>query len=189
LSSIAAVSQLEIKTQTKNEELGTQVTVNDKGEILTKKGSFVKGTTVIVKNLFYNVPARRKFLKTNQTEFKHINDTFKKIALSNTDISFKLYNDNDILFDFSSGDLEKRIAQIFADNMTDALTKVEENTDIFSIKGFIGKPAMLSSCKGDQYIFINNRYVINRQINHAVFTAYDSILQKGDYPFFVLFLI
>lgn len=188
LSSIAAVSQLEIKTQTSEEELGTQITVNDKGEITTKKGSFVKGTSVIVKNLFYNVPARRKFLKTNQTEFRHIIDTFKKNALSNSNISFKLYNDNDLLFDFAAGDLEKRIAQIFADNMADALLKVEENTDIFAVHGFIGKPAMLSSCKGEQYIFINNRYVVNRQLNHAVFTAYSSILQKGDYPFFVLFL-
>jgi len=188
LSSIASVSQLELKTQTKEEELGTQVTVNDKGEITTKKGSFVKGTSVIVKNLFYNVPARRKFLKTNQTEFRHISDTFKKIALSNNNISFKLYNDNDLLFDFSSGDLDKRITQIFADNISDALIKVEESTDIFSIHGYIGKPAMLNNCKGDQYIFINNRFVINRQINHAVFTAYESILQKGDYPFFILFL-
>jgi len=188
LSSIAAVSQLEIKTQISDEELGTQITVNDKGEITTKKGSFVKGTTVIVKNLFYNVPARRKFLKTNQTEFRHINDTFKKIALSNNNISFKLYNDNDLLFDYTAGGLDKRIAQIFADNMSDALLKIEENTDIFSVHGFIGKPAMLSNCKGDQYIFINNRYVVSRQLNHAVFTAYSSILQKGDYPFFVLFL-
>ncbi len=188
LSSIAAVSQLEVKTQTKDEELGTLVRVNDKGEINSEKGSFVKGTSVIVKNLFYNVPARRKFLKTNQTEFRHISDTFKKIALSHSLISFKLYNDSDVIFDYRSGDLEKRIGQIFADNMAEALIKVEERTDMISISGYIGKPAMLKSCKGDQYIFINNRYVINRQINHAVFTAYESILQKGDYPFFVLFL-
>jgi len=188
LSSIAAVSQLEVKTQTKDEELGTLIKVNDKGEITSEKGSFVKGTSVIVKNLFYNVPARRKFLKTNQTEFRHINDTFKKIALGHSKISFKLYNDNDVISDFQSCTLEKRIEQIFADNMSDALIKIEEKTDIFSILGFIGKPAMLKSCKGDQYIFINNRYVINRQINHAIFTAYESILQKGDYPFFVIFL-
>ncbi len=188
LSSIVAVSQLEVKTQTEDEDLGTWIKVSDKGEITSEKGSFVKGTSVIVKNLFYNVPARIKFLKTNQTEFRHISDTFKKIALGHWGISFKLYNDKDVIFDFRSGDLEKRIGQIFADNMSDALIKVEENTDIFSVTGYIGKPAMLKSCKGDQYIFINNRYVINRQINHAVFTAYESVLKKGDYPFFVLFL-
>lgn len=188
LSSIAAVSQLEIKTQTKDEELGTLVKVSNNGEISFEKGSFVKGTSITVKNLFYNVPARRKFLKTNQTEFRHISNTFKKIALGNSGISFKFYNGNDIILDFKSGDLSKRIQQIFADNMTDALIPVEEKTDIISISGYTGKPAMLKSCKGDQYIFINNRYVVNRQINHAVFTAYESILQKGDYPFFVLFL-
>ena len=188
LSSIAAVSQLEIKTQTRDEELGTLVRVSNDGEISSEKGSFVKGTSIAVKNLFYNVPARRKFLRTNQTEFRHISDTFKKIALGNSKISFKLYNENDIIFDFKSGDLSKRIQQVFADNMTDALIPIDEKTDIISVSGFIGKPAMLNNCKGDQYIFINNRFVINRQINHAVFTAYESILQKGDYPFFVLFL-
>ncbi len=188
LSSIAAVSQLEIKTQTKDEELGTLVKVSNNGEISSEKGSFVKGTSITVKNLFYNVPARRKFLKTNQTEFRHISNTFKKIALGNSGISFKFYNGNDIILDFKSGDLSKRIQQVFADNMTDALIPIEEKTDIISISGYTGKPAMLKSCKGDQYIFINNRYVVNRQINHAVFTAYESILQKGDYPFFVLFL-
>ncbi len=135
LSSIAAVSQLEIKTQTKDEELGTLVKVSNNGEISSEKGSFVKGTSITVKNLFYNVPARRKFLKTNQTEFRHISNTFKKIALGNSGISFKFYNGNDIILDFKSGDLSKRIQQVFADNMTDALIPIEEKTDIISISG------------------------------------------------------
>ena len=188
LSSIASVSKLEIKTRTIDDELGTLVKINDEGEISTEKGAFVKGTSVVVKNLFYNVPARRKFLKTNQTEFKHICGTFKKISLGNCDISFKLYNDNDVIFEYHSCDMQKRIEQVFADNMSDALINVEENTDIISVRGYIGKPAMLKNCKGDQYIFINKRYVISRQINHAVFSAYQSVLQLGDYPFFVLFL-
>jgi DNA mismatch repair protein MutL len=187
LSSIAAVSQLEIKTETREEEIGSFIRVEN-GEVVKEKGSFPKGTSISVKNLFYNTPARRNFLKTDATELRHIIDTFNKISLSHPDISFKLFNDDGLIFDYKLGSLEERISQVFADNMIDALIRVEERTDFASLYGYVGKPSMLKKSKGEQYLFLNNRYVINRQINHAVFTSYENVLEKGDYPFFILFL-
>ncbi len=188
LSSIASVSQLEIKTETKEDELGTLIRIDDGTTINKEKGSFPKGTSISVKNLFFNTPARRNFLKTDSTELKHIIDIFNKIALSQHKITFKLYNDDDIICDYTSGSIEERINQVFADNMLEALIPVDERTDYLNITGFVGKPSMLKKSKGDQYIFLNWRYVICRPINHAVFTAYENVLEKGDYPFFVLFL-
>lgn len=188
LSSIASVSQLEIKTETLDEDFGTLVRFDESGNVVVEKGSFTKGTSVAVKNLFYNTPARRNFLKSDVTELKHIIDTFNRIALSHPAINFKLHNDEEIIFSYSAGTIESRIQQVFADNMLDALIKVEELTDFISLYGYAGKPTMLKKSKGDQYLFLNGRYVISKQINHAVFTAYENILEKGDYPFFLLFL-
>ncbi|OGU77767.1 MAG: DNA mismatch repair protein [Ignavibacteria bacterium RBG_16_34_14] len=187
ISSIAAVSQLEIKTETHGDEIGTSIRF-DSGEKIKEKGSFPKGTSISIKNLFYNTPARRNFLKTDATELKHIIDTFNKISLSHPDISFKFYNDDEIIFNYKSGSLEERISQVFADNMLDALIHVEEKTDYANLYGYVGKPSMLKKSKGEQYFFLNNRFVISRQINHAVFTAYENVLEKGDYPFFILFM-
>ncbi|MFO7444753.1 MAG: DNA mismatch repair endonuclease MutL, partial [Ignavibacteriaceae bacterium] len=188
LSSISAVSQLEIRTERPDDEVGTLIRMDDPSTIVKEKGSFAKGTTISVKNLFFNTPARRNFLKTDATELKHIIDTFNKIALSHPDLSFRLYNDDELIFDYSAGDLEKRIKQVFAENMLDALIPVEERTDYLTIYGYVGKPTLLKKSKGEQYLFLNNRYVVSKQINHAVFTAYENILEKGDYPFFVLFI-
>jgi DNA mismatch repair protein MutL len=188
LSSIAAVSQVEIKTETKEDELGILLRVDDPQNISKEKGSFPKGTSIAVKNIFYNTPARRNFLKTDATELKHIIDTFNKTALGHPSISFKFFNEDAVIFDYSAGSLEERIKQVFADNMLDALVPVEEKTDYLSIYGFIGKPSMLKKSKGEQYLFLNSRYVVSKQINHAVFSAYENVLEKGDYPFFVLFL-
>ena len=188
LSSIAAVSQLEIRTETRDEEIGTIIKVEKEGEISKSKISTSKGTCVSVRNLFYNTPARRKFLKSDSTELKHIIDTFNKIALANPKINFKFYNNDDLIFDYRAGTLEERIAQIFADNMLDALIKVEEFTEYISLYGFIGKPSIFRKSKGEQYLYLNGRFVVNKNINHAVFNAFENILEKGDYPFFVLFL-
>jgi DNA mismatch repair protein MutL len=188
LSSIAAVCQLEIKTETRESEIGTYLKLETENEIVTEKVSAPKGTCVSVKNIFYNIPARRKFLKSDTTELKHIIDTFNRIALANPEISFKFYNSDNLVFDYKSGILEERIEQVFADNMLDALIPVSEETDYLSIKGYIGKPSIFKKSKGEQFLFLNNRFVINKNINHAVFTAFENILEKGDYPFFILFI-
>jgi DNA mismatch repair protein MutL len=188
LSSMAVVSQLEIRTQMKDEEIGTFIRIDEPGKIHKEKGAYPQGTSIAVKNLFYNTPGRRNFLKTDATELKHIIDIFNKLALSHPEINFKLYNEDDLINDYKPGNLESRIKEIFADNMLDALIPVDERTDFINISGYIGKPTLLKKSKGEQYLFLNYRYVMSRQINHAVFTAYEGFLEKGDYPFFILFL-
>lgn len=188
LASIASVSIFELKTKQFNDELGTIVKIGEDSQIIKEKDSFQNGTSISVKNLFYNVPARRNFLKSNATELKHIIEAFNRIALSHPEISFKFFNDDDIVFDYPAGSMNERMKKIFADNIIDGVLEVKEITDYLSLTGYIAKPAYLRKSKGDQYLFLNKRYVSNRTVNHAVFTAFENILEKGDYPFFVLFL-
>jgi len=188
LAAIASVSLFELNTRREEDELSTQIRFDEEGKYFTGKRSFPKGTSVSVKNLFYNVPARRNFLKSNSTELKHIIETFKRNALSHPDVSFKFFNDEDLLFDFPAGKIEDRLKSVFADNIEEAVLKVDEITDYISLTGYIAKPSYLRKSKGEQYLFLNKRFVLNRTVNHAVFTAYENILEKGDYPFFVLYL-
>jgi DNA mismatch repair protein MutL len=187
LSSVAAVSQLEIKTERENDEIGTVVRVED-NVVSLEKGSFAKGTSISVKNLFYNTPARRNFLKSNSTELKHIIETFKKIALSHPEIHFKFYNDDEIIFDFPAGTLEERLKNVVGENITGSVIFVKEITDYISLYGFIAKPTYLRKSKGEQYFYLNKRYVISKIVNHSVFSSYDDLIDKGDYPFFLLFM-
>lgn len=188
LSSISSVSLLEVKTEQHDAEIGTVIKNDETGAFTKEKGSFPKGTSIAVKNLFYNTPARRNFLKTHSTELKHIIETFKKVAISRPEISFKFYNDDDLIFDFASGTFEERLQQVFADNILDAVIPVSEKTDFLSLYGYVGKPTFTKKDRSDQYVFINQRYVVSRTINHAVFSSYENILEKGNYPFFVLFV-
>lgn len=188
LSSIASVCQLEIKTETRDAEIGTLLKIESENEITTEKFSIPKGTCIAVKNIFYNIPARRKFLKSDSTELKHIIDTFNRIALAYPEISFKFYNSENLVFDYTFGTVEERIQQVFADNILEALIPVNQDTDYLSLNGYIGKPSIFKKSRGEQYLFLNKRFVINKNINHAVFTAFENILEKGDYPFFILFV-
>ncbi len=188
LYAVSAVSQVEIKTRTDSDELGTVIRIDDSTNIQKEKVACAKGTSITVKNIFYNTPARRNFLKSDSTELKHIIETFKRESLSQPGIGFKLFNDDDLIFDFSPGNLEDRMKQVYADNILDVLVEAKEPTEYLSLYGYTAKPNFLKKNKGDQYLFINNRFVVSRQINHAVFNAYEHLLEKGDYPFFVLFL-
>ncbi len=188
LSSIAAVSILEIKTKTPNDELGLFLRVGENSSVTLEKGAYPQGTSISVKNLFYNTPARRNFLKSNSTELKHITETFKKISMSYPNIEFKLWNDDELVFDLPKMSLGERLKLLFTDNILDSLIEVKEITDYISLSGYIAKPTYLKRSKSDQYLFINRRFVVSKVVNHAVFTAFENILEKGDYPFFVLFL-
>lgn len=188
LSSIAAVSNFEIKTERKEDQFGSEIKLFENSEYEFNRGSFAQGTVVTVRNLFFNLPARRNFLKSNTTELKHIIDTFNKYSLAYPSIEFKFTNDGDLLFHYKKENLESRIQNVIADNITGLTIKIEEITDYLTLKGYIAKPATLKDCKTDQYLFVNNRSVMNRSINHAVFSAYGDLLEKGEYPFFVLFL-
>lgn len=188
LASIAAVSIFELKTRREIDELGIAVKIGEGESLVTEKDAYPVGTSVTIKNLFYNVPARRNFLKSNSTELKHIIETFKRIALSNPNVGFRLINDDDLVFDLNKTDYKERIKAIFGENITDLIIEAKELTDYISLSGFITKPAYLKRSKGEQYLFLNNRSVQSKIINHAVFTAYENLMEKGDYPFFVLFL-
>ena len=187
LSSISSVANIEMKTSI-DKELGTILTFDDENKVKVSKGKFPIGTSIVVKNLFYNTPARRKFLKSNTTELKHLIDVFNRIALSHPNVSFLFWNNDDLVFEYHACKLEERVKQIVADNIIDAVIEVTEETDYLNIYGYVAKPTFLKKSKGEQNLFINERYVVSKTINHAVFSAYENLLDRGEYPFFVLFI-
>jgi len=188
LASIAAVSHVELKTKSDKDELGTLI--RNQGNELTEhsKVQAEKGTSVTVKNLFYNTPARRNFLKSNQTEFKHIYDTFLRQAIANYNISFVLINDGEEVFDLISTDLKDRLAQIFGPESIENFIDVEHANELISLNGFTSKPAFTKKTKQEQMLFLNKRYVVNKSLSYAVHLAYEDLIDKGDYPNFFLFL-
>lgn len=195
LASISAVAQVELKTKTEDAELGTSVK-NHGSEIVECIPSSYSGpgengnigTSVAVRNLFYNTPARRNFLKTNQTEFKHIYDTFIRLAIANPLISFKLINEDEVVFDLKKADLQNRLVEIFGVQYGENLLEVRQETEIISLHGFISKPSFTKKTKQDQFLYLNNRYVMSKSLSYAVHMAYDDLIEKGDYPNFFLFL-
>jgi len=187
LSSITSVANIEMKTSTE-EEVGTILTSDEQTQIHTSKDKVPRGTSIAVKNIFYNTPGRRKFLKSNTTELKHLIDVFNRIALSRPDVTMMFWNNDDLIFKYHGSDLAGRIREVIADNIFDAIIEVSEETDMLNIHGYVSKPTFLKKSKGEQYLFINNRYVVSKAINHAVFSAYENLLERGEYPLFVLFI-
>ncbi len=177
-----------MKTGTDANILGTVIKVEDSNTITKEKGPFIKGTDISVKNLFYNIPARRNFLKTDATELKHVTETFLRLAISHSDISFRLYADDSLVYKLEKGNLLDRLIGIFGDEITNNVIPVNEEGQGTKLFGYIGKPVLTKKIKGEQFVFLNKRYVQSKQVNHAVFKAYENVLEKGDYPFFVLFL-
>jgi DNA mismatch repair protein MutL len=188
LASIAAVSRVELKTRTTDEELATLVKIEG-GKILEiSKTSHPVGTSVAVKNLFFNTPARRNFLKSDYTEFKHAYETFTRFAIAYPEIAFEFISDDEVVAKFESADFETRIKQVFGDEFFDTLVPVFEKTDYISIYGYTSKPEFSRKSKSMQFIFLNRRYIINRSINHAVFNAYEHLIDKGNFPSFILMI-
>ncbi len=188
LSSIAAVSKMQIKTKTVDEELGTLVTISGEGQVETEKIASSKGTSISVKNLFYNTPARRNFLKTDSTEMKHMVETFRRISLINHDIGFKFYSEGDLFFDFRPESAEERIISVIGKEAAESLIKVKEKTDFFRFSGYISPASDCRKARGEQYLYINNRFVTSRLIHHAIISAFEGMIEKGDFPFYILSL-
>lgn len=188
LASISAVAQVELKTRRTGDELGTLL--RNHGSEITEHSKIQceKGTSIAVRNLFYNTPARRNFLKTNQTEFKHIYETFVRLAISNHDIAFTFINEDEELFDIPAADLKTRLTQIHGPEFTENLLEVEHVHELLSLKGFVSKPSFTKKSKQDQNLFLNGRYVVSKALSFAVHTAYEDLIDKGDYPNFYLFL-
>jgi DNA mismatch repair protein MutL len=188
LYSVSAIAQVEVKTRTENDELGTVLYVENSKVTNTSKDSCEVGTSISVKNLFYNVPARRNFLKSDATETKHIFETFTKFCISYPEIEFKLINDENTVYNYHSGDLRERIQAVFKSQDIENFIFFNEDLDFLKVKGFIGKPQFLKKNRGDQYLFLNQRQIQSKSINHAVVSAYQNFAKIEGYPFFILFL-
>ena len=188
LASIASVSKVSLFTQPENQEIGTHIDIENGKFVLNQPEYFGKGTLIQVKNLFYNVPARRKFLKTNPVEYKHLLNEFIHIAIANPDKTFQLYSNDNLQFHLVPKSLKNRILDIFSQWNDEHLLLVDEETPNLSVKGYVGSPDTASSTRGEQYIFVNQRFIKSNFLNHAVFKCYEGLLAKGEFPFFVIFI-
>jgi DNA mismatch repair protein MutL len=182
IASIAAIAQLEIKTRMRKQELGTCVVVNG-GEFERQEAcSTAVGTNVSVKNLFYNVPARRNFLKSTQVETKHIIEEFQRVALINPHIAFLFQHNGQEVMKLTAGSFRQRITAIYGSRYNERLVPVKEETDVVKLSGFISKPEFAKKTRGEQYFFVNNRFIKSSYLHHAVQNAYDELIQEKRYP-------
>ncbi len=188
LASIAAIAHVELKTKQENEELGTCIKIEGSKIINQDFVSTSKGTSLAVKNLFYNIPARRNFLKSDTVETRHIIDEFQRVALAHPSISFLLHHNNNEVYHLKSSNLRKRIVSIFGAKMNEKLVPINEQTDILSIEGFVAKPEFSKRKRGEQFFFVNDRFIKSSYLNHAVVNAFDGLLEQGAHPSYFLYL-
>jgi DNA mismatch repair protein MutL len=188
LASIAAVSKVELKTRNANSELGVLLKVENSEVIKQEPCSIPAGSNFSVKQLFFNVPARRKFLKSDPVELRHILDEFVKVSLAHPEIGFSCFHNDNNLYQLEIASLRQRIVGLFNKSINDKLIPVEETTDILQVHGFIGKPEYAKKSKGNQFFFVNNRFIKSPYLAHAVRFAFDQLLPEKAYPFFVLFI-
>ena len=186
LASIAAVAHIELKTKTQDEELGTAI-VNEGNEVKSQEPfNCNMGTSILVKNLFYNVPARRNFLKSNTVEQRHNIDEFQRIALAHPQIEFKMIHNQGELFHLPSGKMRQRIVGIMGRKIDKHLVPIQENTDILKIDGYITKPEFAKKKRGDQYFFVNHRFIKSPYLHHAVQRGYEGLLREKAIPAYFL---
>jgi DNA mismatch repair protein MutL len=188
LASIASVSQVEMKSRREEDEIGTLIRINGSEFLSQEPVNCPVGTSVSVRNLFYNVPARRNFLKSNILELKYIIEEFNRVALVHPDIEFHLYNQDNLLTHLPSSPLKQRIISILGHNFSDRLIPVAQESDIANISGFIGKPEFAKKKRGEQYFFTNGRYIRNPYLNHAVDSAFNELIPTGSFPSYFIYL-
>jgi DNA mismatch repair protein MutL len=186
LASVAAIAQVELKTRVEENDLGTQIRIEGSEVKEQEVCSCSKGTSFSVKNLFYNVPARRNFLKSNPVEIKHIIEEFQRVAMVHAEISFSMFNNGNEVFVLKKGSFRQRIVGIFGEKTNQKLVPVDENTDIVSVSGFVGKPEFAKKTRGEQYFFVNDRFIKNSYLNHAVQNAFVELLSKDQFPSYFL---
>lgn len=188
MASIAAVSQVEAKTRRPDDELGVSLQIE--ASEVKKQGptSTTVGTSFSVKNLFYNVPARRNFLKSNSVETRHIVDEFLHVALANSEVEMSLFHNDLEMYHLTSGKLSHRIVGIFGKKYQTQMAACLEETELVKVYGYIGKPEFAKKTRGEQFFFVNNRFIRSNYLNHAVSTAFEGLLAEGNFPFYTLFL-
>ncbi len=188
LAAIAAVAQVELKTRQEADELGTLVRLEGGRVIEVAKTACERGTTIAVKNLFFSVPARRKFLKSNATEMKHIVEVMQRFALSYPAVAFTLSEDDALVMSVRPGTLEERITGLYNEGMMNALLRFETEAEGIRAAGYIGRPNFARKSKADQHMFLNGRHISSKLLSHAVFTGYEHLLDAQGYPPYIIFL-
>lgn len=188
LASIAAVADLEINSKTIGDKIGCKLISRPNQEVELTRQAMEFGTQVQVKNLFYNVPARKKFLKSDVTELRHITETVIKFAISHPEVAFSYYNNGVKVFEVKTSSLNQRIIEVLPNISEQSLMNLDLTVDGLKIWGCVGKPSIAKSVKNYQYVFLNRRMIISKNINHAVFSCFEHIIDKTNYPFFAIFI-
>lgn len=188
LASIAAVSQVELKSRKKGADVGSYVEIDNSMVKKQEPCQTAEGTSIAMKNLFFNVPARRNFLKSNAAEMRHIVDEFIRVAMAFPQLQFSLTSNNQQLFHLDKGSLKQRIIAILGQHYNARLVNVKESTDYMNVYGFVGKPETAKKTRGDQFFFVNNRYIKSPYLHHAVMSAFADIIPADSFPLYVLFI-
>ncbi|MEL4307367.1 DNA mismatch repair endonuclease MutL [Joostella sp. CR20] len=188
LASIAAIAHVEMNTRQEDDEVGTQLKIEGSKIVDQSVTVTPKGTSISVKNLFFNIPARRNFLKSDTVELRHIIDEFQRVALAHPDIQFDFYNNGSELFNLPASNLRQRIVHIFGGKTNEKLVPVEEDTEVVKLDGFICKPEFSKKTRGEQFFFVNNRFVKNSYLHHAVCAAFEGLIKEQTHPSYFLFL-
>ena len=187
MASIAAVAQVEMRTKQAEQELGTEIHIAGSKVVSQTPCQAAVGTSVSVKNLFYNVPARRNFLKSDAVELRHIIDEFQHVALAHPEVFFSLHHNGSKVYHLPAVNLRQRIVGLLGNKVNANLIPIQEETDIINISGFIGKPEAAKKTRGDQFFFVNNRFIKSAYLHHAVLNAYEDLLPEKVYPLYVIF--
>ena len=188
LASIAAIAHVEMKTKQDQEELGTHIVIEGSKFVTQDVAVLPKGTSFAVKNLFFNIPARRNFLKSDTVEYRHIIDEFQRVALAHPNIYFTFYHNGSEMFNLPSSSLRQRIVAVFSGKTNEKLVPVTEETEIVNIQGFVCKPEFAKKNRGEQFFFVNDRFIKSGYLHHAVMAAYDGLLKDGAQPSYFLYL-
>jgi DNA mismatch repair protein MutL len=188
LASIAAVAQVHLKTKRPEDEIGTEVSIEHSKVISTTPVATPVGTSISMKNLFFNVPARRNFLKSNAAELKHILEEFTRVALAFPEIYFNLNNNGQEVYHWDGGSFKQRAIQVLGNNYQSKLVTVGEQTDYLTISGFVGKPETAKKTRSDQYFFVNRRFIKSAYLHHAIANAFDGLIAKDCFPSYILYI-
>ena len=188
LASIAAIVHVEMKTKQDQEELGNHIVIEGSKLVTQDVAVLPKGTSFAVKNLFFNIPARRNFLKSETVEFRHVMDEFQRVAMAHPSISFTLIHNGSELYNLPSSNYRQRIVNIFGGKTNEKLVPVSEETELINITGFVGKPEFAKKSRGEQFFFVNDRYIKSAYLHHAIMSAYEGLLKEGNQPSYFLYL-
>lgn len=188
MASIAAIAQVELKTRRIEDELGTCIFIEGSEVISQEACSANPGTSISIKNLFYNTPARRNFLKSNAVEMRYIIDELQRIALANPQVFFTLHHNGQEVYHLPATTLKQRIIHLFGNNYNERLVPVEEDTTVVKLQGFVGKPEFAKRTRGEQFFFVNHRFIKDAYLNHAVLMAFKELLPEDTFPLYVLFI-